>query len=196
MDAASYFGRATDRTRFLLCAGCAVLLHALAFTIGGLALATKPEYGMAGAVARGGPPRPVAPPAADTVVLDDESPVVTVHQKHIPQPAPTPVPAQAVGGPSSGGALAVPSYFQNPPPPYPEEARRLREEGLAVLHVEVDAQGNVTSAVLKQSTGFPPLDDSALATVKTWKFKPARMGGIPVSTSVDIPVRFKLEDTR
>ncbi len=196
MDEASYFARATYRTRFLLCAGCALFLHVLVFAVGGLALATRAEYGMAGAVAHSGLPRTAPPPVEDTVVLDDEAPAVTVRKKPVPKPAPTPAPAQGVGGPSSGGALEVPSYFQNPHPPYPEEARRLRQEGLAVLHVEVDAQGNVASVLLKQSTGFPLLDESAVETVKTWKFKPARMAGIAVSTSVDIPVRFKLEETR
>jgi protein TonB len=49
---------------------------------------------------------------------------------------------------------------------------------------------------VSQSSGFPLLDESAVQTVKGWQFKPAQMAGIPISTTVNIPVRFRLQDIR
>jgi periplasmic protein TonB len=194
MGIAGYFRGSTDRSRFLLCGLSAVVLHAVVFLAGGFALATRVEYGMAGAAAQSRQTPSLTTPVEDMVVLEDETSDLPTVKKRIHKPIPTPVTSPAAGGSTSGGAREMPSYYENPPPPYPEEARRLHQEGLVVLQVQVDTQGNVASAVLRNSSGYPLLDGSAVETVKNWKFKPARMAGIAVSTSVEIPVRFKLQD--
>jgi protein TonB len=125
--------------------------------------------------------------------FSDEAPMETSQK---PKPVPTPVAPTGAGGALSSGAQEMPAYYLNPPPPYPEEARHLKQEGLVTIHVEVDAEGKVSSDSLAQSSGFPLLDDSALQTVRGWRFKPARIAGIAVSKGVDIPVRFRLKDAR
>ena len=47
---------------------------------------------------------------------------------------------------------------------------------------------------VKVSSGSSRLDDSAQRTVRTWKFIPAKRGGTPVESWVQVPIIFRLED--
>ena len=69
---------------------------------------------------------------------------------------------------------------------YPEER--------PLLEVTVDADGNVSD--VKVITGVDPaLDAAAIATVKTWRFKPALACGKPVAGGTyRIARRFELGD--
>jgi len=97
------------------------------------------------------------------------------------------------GGGGDGGARAA--YDTNPLPPYPLMARRLRKEGLVLLQVLVAADGHAAEVRVLHSSGFTPLDDSALTTVRErWRFIPARRDGVPVESSVTVPIRFRLAD--
>ncbi|MDD2708416.1 MAG: TonB family protein [Verrucomicrobiae bacterium] len=95
---------------------------------------------------------------------------------------------------SSGGAqtMAKPDYLHNPAPPYPEAARQRKQQGVVRLHVEVDEKGHAAAVRLSASSGFPLLDESALRTVRGWKFQPARMGSLAIASQVEIPIRFQL----
>ncbi|MDD2708366.1 MAG: energy transducer TonB [Verrucomicrobiae bacterium] len=95
---------------------------------------------------------------------------------------------------SSGGAqtLARPDYLRNPAPRYPEAARQRRQEGVVRLHVDVDERGHAADVRLFSSSGFPLLDESALRTVRDWKFQPARIGAMAIASQVEIPIRFQL----
>ncbi|HTC19231.1 MAG TPA: energy transducer TonB [bacterium] len=195
MGIREYLKTSGNSSRLRLSAAFAVLFHALILAGGSLVMATQAEYGMAGAVAGGGQPQKVVPPEEQTVDLEDFSDDFPAERHSKPKPASAPIIPQGVGGPLSSGANEVPSYYRNPPPTYPEEARRLKEEGLVMLQTTVDAQGKVVSVSVSQSSGFPLLDESAVQTVmKSWQFKPARIGGLAISTSVNIPVRFRLKD--
>ena len=79
-----------------------------------------------------------------------------------------------------------------PKPPYPEIARRRGYEGTVRLEVEVLASGKVGKIWVKESSGYEILDRSALKTIQDWRFIPARFGGIPVKSTVIIPVKFQL----
>ncbi|MEN6331482.1 MAG: energy transducer TonB [Smithella sp.] len=96
----------------------------------------------------------------------------------------------------SGGTSAVPRYRSNPRPPYPFQARTRGHEGLVVLTAEVREDGRVSTIRLKRSSGYASLDQSALATVRSWLFEPARRLGMVVASVVEIPVRFSLQDER
>jgi protein TonB len=91
-------------------------------------------------------------------------------------------------------ALAIPHQEGNPKPPYPELARRRGYEGTVKLKVEVLASGKVGRIWVKKSSGYEILDHSALKTIQDWLFIPARFGGIPVKSTVIVPVTFQLED--
>jgi len=88
---------------------------------------------------------------------------------------------------------ANPDYFQNPAPGYPELARQMRQEGIVMLSVDVDKEGDPVSVEIIQSSGFRMLDQAALKAVRHWKFQPGSLGGVPVDSTVTVPIRFKLE---
>ncbi|MGH9514336.1 MAG: TonB family protein [Terriglobales bacterium] len=80
-------------------------------------------------------------------------------------------------------ALAV----NAPRPNYPYEARahHLQGSGIAILTVD-PATGNVTSVVMRASTGVSSLDDAAISTFRRWRFKPG------IVTKVRVPINFAL----
>lgn len=80
----------------------------------------------------------------------------------------------------------------NPPPVYPESARRWRQRGIVVISVSVSAQGLVTALRLRDSSGFPALDEAALAAVRHWRFAPATRGGAAVAAQGYVELQFVL----
>lgn len=127
--------------------------------------------------------------------------VEEVRTKVKPQPAPVrpvqPVKKRAttVKASGSGGVQfkAKPDYLRNPPPAYPAQAKRLKQQGLVTLNVWVNSKGKVTKVTLRRSSGFSSLDRAAMTSVQRWKFRPARMNGIKVDSKVIVPVRFRLD---
>jgi periplasmic protein TonB len=118
----------------------------------------------------------------------------------ITAPSPTSIKedaSQAATAPKSTPLIAAhvdANYSQKTPPTYPTMSRRLHEEGKVQLLVDVSPKGDVESILVKQSSGFPRLDDVALNTVRTWRFVPAHRGDIAVADSVVVPILFKLND--
>jgi protein TonB len=79
-------------------------------------------------------------------------------------------------------------------PHYPYAARIRGEAGKVTICLRVTRQGEVESAAVKTSSGFPALDESALATAKKARFKPAEQGGQAVSAAMDLQFDFRLQD--
>jgi protein TonB len=107
--------------------------------------------------------------------------------------------AAALGGAgaaSRGAASGRPGtharYLSNPKPDYPAEARRERQEGVVLVSVEVGADGRAGEVSLGRSSGFALLDAAAVEAVRRWSFAPAEEAGVPVSSRVEVPVRFSL----
>ena len=100
------------------------------------------------------------------------------------------------GATTTGGSASNsrPGYRYNPRPDYPAEARASHQEGLVMLGVQVNTEGHVSDVSLARSSGYPLLDKSAIEAVRRWTFEPAREGGFPVASRVDVPVRFTLKD--
>ncbi|NOT99434.1 MAG: energy transducer TonB, partial [Sideroxydans sp.] len=71
---------------------------------------------------------------------------------------------------------------------------RMGYNGKVILNVEVLAEGKAGQVLLHQSSGYAILDNSALQTVKTWKFSPAKRLGQPVTQWFLVPIKFSLED--
>ena len=112
-------------------------------------------------------------------------------------PPPIVVIANDVEGKSKSEAtgsisLADPDYLSNPAPVYPSESLRHREQGAVLLRVHVSADGRALSVEIGKSSGFPRLDASAMEAVQTWKFVPAKRGGEPIESWVEVPVIFSL----
>lgn len=84
------------------------------------------------------------------------------------------------------------AYLNNPVPGYPPVARRRGIEGTVQLEVLVGTQGQPRDVRVAHSSGSALLDDSALATVRGWRFLPARHGADAIEARVVVPVRFSL----
>lgn len=95
------------------------------------------------------------------------------------------------GAYSVGGSVTAPIPIYKPEPPYSEEARKAKYQGTVVVLIIVDTQGSVTDARVVKPLGLG-LDEKALDTVRTWKFKPGMRNGIPVPVRVMIEVSFRL----
>jgi periplasmic protein TonB len=86
------------------------------------------------------------------------------------------------------------SQADSPRLAYPARARRLMEEGVVRLRVEVLANGNAGEVRLRQSSGFAMLDAAAIEGVKKFKFNPARTkSGRAVDSWVELPIKYALE---
>ncbi len=88
---------------------------------------------------------------------------------------------------------ARPEYKKNPPPLYPEIARRRGYQGRTNLKVEVLKSGRVGRIKMVTSSGFDVLDKAALEAVKGWRFIPGTTNGKTMTQWVVVPVRFHLE---
>ncbi len=75
---------------------------------------------------------------------------------------------------------------------YPSQAREEGLEGTVKVKVQVSASGNVSGASIVKSSGHAILDQSVLSNVYDCNFEPAEKDGVPISSKVVIPVRFKL----
>lgn len=91
--------------------------------------------------------------------------------------------------PDSG--VIPPAPVHTPNPGYSEEARRARTQGELALWLAIGNDGRVEDAVLVRPLGSG-LDEQALETVSTWRFKPATKDGVPIQVIVYAEVSFNL----
>ena len=75
-------------------------------------------------------------------------------------------------------------------PAYPQLARQARTEGDVILQVIIDKAGNVSDP--KVVSGPAVLRQSALDAVRTWKYEPTMLDGLPMSVQMLVTVRFRL----
>ena len=111
------------------------------------------------------------------------------------EPPPAPV-AQAAVAPEPPPIIPPrfnADYLQNPAPAYPPLARRMHEQGKVLIRVLVSVDGMPEKIELKASSGYPRLDQSALETIRNWKFVPARQGDQKVTAWVIVPITFTLD---
>lgn len=107
------------------------------------------------------------------------------------QAALTNTPAAAT--PSAESPSTSAQYLYSPPPPYPSISRHRGEQGRVIVSALVSIEGLVKQAFVEVSSGFPRLDEAALAAVLGWRFVPAQRAGVIVETRHQIPVRFELD---
>jgi protein TonB len=146
------------------------------------------------------PPRPerrrTAPPRQHTQLVA-EAPVNSPAELVAPPPAPT-LPVAEAPPPEPAGPLTLGTEWsvscpERSAPAYPPPSRRMGEEGMVVLRVELDEEGVVVAARVVSGSGFSRLDAAALAAVKTWRCTPARRDGQPVRAVALQPFRFVLQ---
>lgn len=86
------------------------------------------------------------------------------------------------------------AYLHNPAPEYPEQALRLKLEGISLLRVEVGRNGQPLRIRLLASSGARVLDQAAEKAVWRYRFVPAYRGQQPVDAWVLVPVEWRLPD--
>jgi protein TonB len=90
-----------------------------------------------------------------------------------------------------GGGISAPKALATPDPEYTEEARNAKTQGMVVLWLIVDQQGNPRDIRVVRGLGFG-LDARAIDAVKQWRFEPAMKDGHPVNVQISVEVGFKL----
>lgn len=121
--------------------------------------------------------------------------------------------AAAVIFPTCGASAAETAPAQNPqtfdkiPEPvggldaimqlvsYPKSAKEDGLEGKVLLTVTIDASGNSTSVKVLEGVR-DDLDKAALKALKQSKWIPAQKDGMPVETTVVVPVQFRLAEKK
>lgn len=77
--------------------------------------------------------------------------------------------------------------------PYPEEAKKAGIEGPVVMDLLIDEQGKVRQVSLIKGPGFG-LNEAALAAIKAFQFRPARIKEQSVAVKIRYTYRFVLEN--
>jgi protein TonB len=137
-------------------------------------------------------PKPPEPLPVITAPIETPSPSPVLAPPPPPPPPPEPAPI-AAPAPVVTAPIFAADYLDNPPPYYPQLARRAGEQGRVVLRVLVNPAGKADEVEIRTSSGHPRLDESARDTVRRWRFVPATRGDEPVPAWVLIPISFRLE---
>lgn len=80
------------------------------------------------------------------------------------------------------------------PPDYPQELRREGVAGVVMVTCTIDEKGDVQDPTIEKSSN-PTFDKPALAAVRKWKFKPAKLDGAAVAKKVTIPLKFTIDES-
>ena len=91
-----------------------------------------------------------------------------------------------------GGRISAPVAISSPDPEFSDEARRAKYQGVCVVSLIVDAQGNPQNIHVVRTLGMG-LDEKAIEAVQKWKFKPAMKDGrTPVPVMITVQIDFHL----
>lgn len=86
--------------------------------------------------------------------------------------------------------VTPPMVLSRTEPVYTEEARNAKIEGTVVLSLEIDMDGLAQNIEVTRSLDGG-LDQSAVAAVQQWRFKPGEKNGKPVRVAAKIEVNFR-----
>lgn len=91
-----------------------------------------------------------------------------------------------------GGGVSAPVPLFTPEAEFSDEARRAKYQGVCIVGLIVDAQGNPQNVHIVRALGMG-LDEKAMEAVRKYKFKPAMKDGrTPVPVYINVEVNFRL----
>jgi bla regulator protein BlaR1 len=90
-----------------------------------------------------------------------------------------------------GGDVSAPMLIFAPDPEYTEKARQAKYQGVCVVALIVDEEGNPQRVQIVRHLGMG-LDKKAVEAVRQYRFKPAMLRGKPVPVQVNIEVNFRI----
>jgi TonB family protein len=77
---------------------------------------------------------------------------------------------------------------------WPQESRRLGEEGVVLVSLRISASGCVAAAAIVGSSGSDMLDDAVMHFFESIDFYPAEADGKPIESIATLPITFKLQN--
>jgi len=86
--------------------------------------------------------------------------------------------------------IRPPKATYSPDPKFPDLPRDAEPRGIVVMVVGVNQKGHV-QAVRVLRSDEKAFEQSAVATVRKWKFKPAEKDGQPVPVQVTVEMKFQ-----
>ncbi len=90
-----------------------------------------------------------------------------------------------------GKGVSAPKPISQKGPEFSDEARSAKYQGTVVLSIVVDKTGQTRNIRIRKPVGFG-LDQKAVETVSTWRFKPATKDGEPIDVELAVEVDFHL----
>ncbi len=133
------------------------------------------------------PPVEVPPPDVTiNVPTESTNAIQDVTDKPVARPPPVVHAAVASTGIALTKGLNVDDY-------YPQSARRMGQQGTALVTICVGADGKFSKQpTIEKSSGTASLDEAAIRVANSGKFKAATQEGKPVEACTKLPVKFKL----
>ena len=86
--------------------------------------------------------------------------------------------------------MKPPKATKSPDPDYPQIPADAEPNGVVVMLVGINPKGRVELVHVLRSSN-DAFQKSAVSTVKTWKFSPAKKDGKPVPVQVTVEMRFQ-----
>lgn len=83
-------------------------------------------------------------------------------------------------------------YYFPQPPAATKEAQAAKFVGTVVAEGTIATNGQITDVNILRSPGLG-LDESVIKTMKTWKCRPAKRKGRPVTSKVPFEIHFRLD---
>jgi periplasmic protein TonB len=90
-----------------------------------------------------------------------------------------------------GGTIRAPTRIAASSPIYPPVAMSARVDGVVILEALIDEQGRVDRVRVLKSV--PLLDAAAVDAVRTWRYTPTLLNGVPVAVLMTVTVNFSLQ---
>lgn len=122
-----------------------------------------------------------------------------IEEEPEPEPEPEPVAERTALEESEADGLSNEPVMVSEPairnwvePRYPRTAQRRNQQGVVMLDVIVDEEGNPLEISILTSSGHNALDEAAIAAVSRWEFEPEQRNNQFVKSRVHVPVAFQL----
>ena len=140
------------------------------------------------------PPVEVPPPVVDiTVPVETTTTALSnVTDKPLP-PAPPPKPVErsvVKVAPGLNKRVTQVDFEEY----YPPSSKRLGEAGTSVLNVCLDEKAKVTDVNVRESSGFPRLDEAAVKVARAYRYTAGTEDGKPVAACFAYRLTWKLKD--
>jgi len=129
-------------------------------------------------------------PPIETPPIEDTIPEPEIV---VDEPAPAAITAETSPAPPVTETANM-TVSRRVDPVYPAGSRRDGEQGTGMYRVLVDEKGRPSDVQVLKSSGFPRLDEAAMAAIRKWAFKPAVQNSQPVQSWTRVAVSFKLEN--